>query len=128
MELHLARRVLNEAVLVYPREGTLLIPLGELSRSLKLAIDVDLGAGVAEGWFIREDQSFSLDLARNEVIVNDDIYILSDADYLKEFDDIYIKKALIEEWFPIDLDLKLSDLALYVNSRTPLPLEQQIER
>ncbi|PMH07770.1 hypothetical protein BCU75_18610 [Vibrio splendidus] len=128
LELHLARRVLNEAVLVYPREGTLLIPLGELSRSLKLAIDVDLGAGVAEGWFIREDQSFSLDLARNEVIVNDDIYILSDADYLKEFDDIYIKKALIEEWFPIDLDLKLSDLALYVNSRTPLPLEQQIER
>ena len=46
LELHLARRVLNEAVLVYPREGTLLVPLGELSRSLKLAIDVDPGAGV----------------------------------------------------------------------------------
>lgn len=128
LELHLARRVLNEAVLVYPREGTLLVPLGELSRSLKLAIDVDPGAGVAEGWFVREDQTFALNLTRNEVIVNGDTSTLLESDYLQEFDDIYINKTLIEKWFPIDLDLKLSDLTLYVNSRTPLPLEQQIER
>src|SRR6476660_9250396 len=67
LDLALDRRPLASGMTGYLRRGGVLLPLGEVARALEFAIEVDPGAGVASGWFLRENRRFSLTMERREV-------------------------------------------------------------
>ena len=128
LELRLGPVVLHDALLAYLDHESLLLPLSELVTALELPIEVSPGDGVAEGWFLRENRRFSLDLARREVQVEGAVATYDEALVERHADDIYVDKTLLERWLPIELELDLRSSRIVLRSREKLPIEEKIER
>ena len=91
-------------------------------------------SGGASGWFIREDNTFDLQLPAAQgkpilVVVNGQEYELSSQDYtLTDDGDIYVEAAAISQWMGLDFEFDFANLELFTDSDTPLPIEQRLAR
>jgi hypothetical protein len=128
LEMRLGRFVLSDGVLGYLYRGGVLLPLDEIARALEFPIVADPGSGQAEGWFLRENRRFSLDMGRGEVVVEGRRGGFDPALAELHVEDIYVDTTLLSQWFPVDFEFDLSRLLITVTSREPLPLEERLER
>jgi cell division septation protein DedD len=120
--------VLNEAMIGYLDGARVLLPLAEVARSLDFPISVNLGAGLAQGWFLAPNRVFHLDLARREVVVEGRRSALPEGMAELQSDDIFVDARMFEKWFPIDLEVQISSLQVAVTGREPLPIEARQAR
>lgn len=128
LKMQLRHFLINDGFIGYLTQGGVLLPLDEVMRTLNFPISVNPAAGQAQGWFLRENQKFSLDIPRNEVVVKGEItHFDPDLMYLRP-DDIYVDTTLLSKWFPVDFEFVLSSLMIKASSREPLPLEEKLER
>jgi len=122
-------QLLNEGFLVYLDQEDILIPLGVLSDMLGFPLEVTPATGTAQGWFVREENSFSLKYPfKNIRISNRDIAIEGQDVIELHEDDIYVNKKLLEKWFPINLTFKYNELALYLETKEALPFQEEAAR
>jgi hypothetical protein len=128
LEIQLDGHVLSDSFTAYQDGAQVLLPLGELSRLLTLAITVYPTQGTASGFVIREDRTFEL---------NVDDAVAGVRGQQKSFeprlaavigDDIYVASALLAHWLPVDFDIDLARLQLNVRPRERLPLQERLER
>ena len=101
LQVRLGRFILADAVLGYHSRAGLLLPLGGLMAALNFPIDVDVGEGQAEGWFLRENRRFFLDLARGEVVVEGRRSKFPAHQVELHQDDIYVNTEALSKWFPL---------------------------
>lgn len=128
VEVRLDQALLSSAMPAYDLNSHTLLPLGELSRLLGLAIQTRPDQGTASGYILTENRSFSLNLndARvsragvNEAFDPDQI--------VAEPDDLYVSIFLLERWLPVELDVERSSLILRVTPLETLPLQAQLQR
>ncbi|MBU3016731.1 sporulation protein [Paraglaciecola agarilytica] len=91
-------------------------------------------AGGVSGWFIREDNTFDLQLPTVqgepiEVTVNGQEYKLNNQDYtLTDDGDIYVEADAISQWMGLEFKFDFANLELFTDSDTPLPIEQRLAR
>ncbi len=104
-----------------------LVSLGDFSAALRLAIEVDAENGRANGWYIRENRNFDLDMATKSVVTDQGEFILS-ADTLLEENDIWAPVGDVMLWMGIDIDVSLSAQELRIESKVPFPLEEELNR
>ncbi|RKZ59407.1 MAG: hypothetical protein DRQ44_13740, partial [Gammaproteobacteria bacterium] len=119
---------LEDILPAYQRKDYLLVPLGLLSEILDLAIDVDTGSGIANGFVFNESNTFYLDTSRNEAIIKGInksydpalVYVLDD--------DIYIDARLISRWFGININVDLFSSTVKIKSDNDFPFIVRKER
>lgn len=129
LEVRLGSHVLSQGMLAYlDREGVLYLPLGDYTRLLDFPIRVDPEAQQASGWFLRESRLFSLNLRRDEVIVDGHRMPFAPASVRVIDHDIFVDVRLLARWFPVDIKFDLANLLVELTSREPLPLEQRLAR
>jgi len=132
LELYVNGSIRSRAVLGYLTQNSdlqgALLPLAVLSDVLSYAIDVDAAAGAAEGWFLRENNVFQLDLKRGTVLVGGEEKVLPEGGAEAHYEDVYVQARLLEEWFNLKIEIDISTLTLYVRSDESLPYEEQAER
>lgn len=128
LQLRLKNWVLSDGIFSYVEGGALLLPLGEMARALEFEISVDPTTGRANGWFLSENRLFSLDMARQEIVIEGrrDKY---DPRFVElHADDIYVDTRVLARWLPVDIDFDLSNSLVTVKSREPLEIERRLER
>jgi hypothetical protein len=119
---------LEDILPAYQRKDYLLVPLGLLSEILDLAIDVDIGSGVAKGFFFNENNTFHLDTSRSEATIkgvkktydNALVYVLDD--------DIYVDARLLSQWFDININVDLFSSTVKINAENSFPFIVRLER
>jgi hypothetical protein len=122
-------QLLNEGFLVYLDEDDILIPLGVLSEMLGFPIEVTPATGRAQGWFVREENTFSLKYPFGSITIGGQEIVLEGQDKVElHEDDIYVNKRLLEKWFPINLIFKFNELALYLSTKEALPFQEEAAR
>lgn len=128
LSLELDRTVLLDALIAYQHQTGILLPLVDVVDALEFPIDVDAENGRAEGWFLRENRLFLLDMRKGQVTVegNTESYTPELLELLP--DGIYVDAKLLSEWFPVDLEADLPRSRIVVTSREPLPVEQRLAR
>jgi hypothetical protein len=106
--------------------GIVLLPLGELSKLLGLAITVK--DEVAEGWFISPNRKVSIDCASHKVFIEgkEHKYMLEEIQPAQG--DIYVSSSLLSHWLPIDFRVSLNELTLNIKPREELPIEKKMKR
>ncbi len=112
----------------YLTASGLLLPLGDFARALDFSIAVEPENGRADGWFLREERIFSLDVARREVIVEAKRKSYPAALVELHEDDIFVDTRLLSRWFPVNVRFNLPNLTVKIVSLEPLPLEQRLAR
>lgn len=127
-QVQLNNLVLSEAFLGLLRGSTLLLPLGDLARALEFPITEDTRAGRADGWFLRENRLFSLDVGRGELILEGRTMEVDKRMIVVEPDGIFVDIRELARWFPIDFSFDMASLTIFVMSREPLPVEERLAR
>lgn len=118
----------REAIEAYRHPHGYFLPLGALSQALDFLITVDPKTGEAEGWFMKEDNTFSLDMDAERVNSQGpgDTYIPSLV--LRTDTDIFVDSQLLSQWLPLQFILHEQSLVLEVTSFDRLPKEQHEQR
>ncbi|WP_316979678.1 MSCRAMM family protein [Shumkonia mesophila] len=127
-ELRLNNLVLSEAFPGLLRGASLLLPLGDLARALEFPISEDPRAGYANGWFLRENRLFSLDVGRAEVVLEGRPIDIDRRMIIVEPDGIYVDIRQLARWFPVDFSFDTASLTVFIMSREPLPVEERLAR
>jgi hypothetical protein len=128
LEVRLDDNVLSGAIPAYQRNGQMLLPLGELSRLLTIAVQTRPAQGTASGFILNEDHSFSLNLMNAAVTRSGKSETFDAALAMQEPDDLYIAVDLIERWFPVELKINHSSQVLEVRTSEELPLQARLRR
>jgi len=127
LEVMLDGQVLSDSFAAYQDGTQTLLPLGELSRLLTLAIQVRPDRGSAEGR-LPHDRAFALNLPESLASVGGREQNFEPRLAGVVGDDIYVSRQLLTRWLPLDLQVDLTTLKLKVVPREKLPLQERLER
>lgn len=128
LEVRLNQSVLSGAIPAYDVGEHTLLPLGELTWLLTIAIQTRPGEGTASGFILSEDRGFSLNLDNATVTRAGVTETFDPALVLVEPDDLYVAKSLLEHWLPLRLEIDRSSLSLRVHPLEVLPLQARLRR
>ena len=109
------------------------LPLTELSEIFNFPVDADIGRSFASGWYLNEDNSYSIDAERGELVVKGQKRALEAEEIIVDDlggagGEMYVLLELLNEIWPVDMDVDLADLRLNVATETKLPFELSLER
>ncbi|MBW8848892.1 MAG: hypothetical protein JF607_28535, partial [Burkholderiales bacterium] len=127
LEVMLDGQIVSDSFSAYQDGTQTLLPLGELSRLLMLAVQVRPDRGSADGQLPHE-RAFALNLAESLVSVGGREQRFEPRLASVVGDDIYVSKQLLTRWLPLDLQVDLATLKLKVVPREKLPLQERLER
>jgi len=128
LEVRLGNTLLSDLITAYQHDSGVVIPLGQLSDILDIAIDVQAEKGQASGFILQEERSFFLDVGRKELELNKELSPFNNSLVLVNQDDIYVESQLLSMWLPIDFNVDLFSSRLNIDPREPLPMQQRAER
>ncbi len=103
------------------------ISLRDFADVLRLAIDVAGDGQSAEGWYIREQKTFSLDFAKKEVVTDHGHFNIS-GDTLFQDNEIFVPPAQLGLWLGLDMEVDVAAQALKISGDEKLPIQEEIER
>ncbi len=126
--LRLGNLNLAEDVTAYRTESGLCIDLAQTVEALEFPIAVRAGDGKADGWFLSEDRTFSLDVRGKTISIAGKSEALSTDDVTETADSLCVNIKALKRWFPITFEADLGNSIVKLVSREPLPIERQIER
>ena len=128
LEARLGELLLTDALPAYRLDGSFLLPLGELSRLLSLALEVDVARGTAEGFVLEESRRFSLRAREGAVTISGTESRFDRSRVEIHEDDLYVDVALLSKWLPVDLVVDPYAARVTVRPREPLPVQLRAER
>ncbi|MCG2586475.1 collagen binding domain-containing protein [Massilia sp. TS11] len=128
LEVRLGQDALTDSFSAYQLGRQTFLPLGELARLLTIAVRAQPEQGTASGFILQEGRGFRLDARAGLVTLGERSERFDPALVRVAEDDIYVDSSLLARWFPVDLSLDLSSLALLVTAREPLPLQLRLKR
>ncbi len=121
--------VLDDGFLIYMDGENIIVPLQYLSNLLGFPIEVNTETGTANGWFIKEKNSFELKKPYKFVTIRGKKQNIASGEIVENHeDDIYISKELIEKWLPIELNFNFQDLTIYLTTSEELPFQARAKR
>lgn len=125
---HNKKRFSLESI-IYGRveNAKVLLSLKDFFSVLEFPIIVNPQEKTAQGWYIRENRIFSLDLDAGIARSALGEFEVSSAAYAEEAD-IFVSQADLETWFGFELRLDASSLFLRVVTPEKLPIQERIER
>lgn len=122
-----SRSRLDGVVLSQSRNNKILVSLGDFASILQLPITVDLEGRSAKGWYIREENTFDLQIAEGYAETPAGRFSLSE-DVIFEDGDIWVPIAELGQWMSFDMETKVSTQSLDIKSSQPLPIQQRLLR
>lgn len=130
VDLHLrGRPILLESAFVYGDGSgtTLFVPLLQFTDSLGFVLDYNAADKTIEGWFLRETQHFSLDVAAKSdlrVTIAGRKEALSSTHLFQQDNDIYVPLQALSDWFKLGAVWDRATLRVTLSPPYLLPNEE----
>ena len=119
---------LSDGLGAYSSRAGLFLPLGELSRLLDLAIEIDPQRQRAGGWALSETRRVLVDIPAGKAQVGDISLALTPSDAVYRDGEIYLRSTVLEQLLPLKLKASTSALTLVVTPTEPLPFQERLAR
>ena len=119
---------LDEVIPAYRLDSDYYLPLSILSQILGISIKVDLGTKTADGFIIKQERSFHLDIAHHEITLNGESLSFPPEQVFVFPDDIYINANQLQKWWPMKFELNLFTSQLLIKTQEPLPFQKRLLR
>lgn len=105
-----------------------MLSLNDFISAAEFAISISLDGQKAEGWFIRQDQIFALDVLKHQATVNGKSFDIPPENILSQDGDILIKGSTLAELFELKLKTDVQSQVLNIASKQPWPMQEKAER
>ena len=119
---------LNQIIVGYGDRDKAFLPLREFVQALDFPIKTNAESGTATGWFISEDRSFELDIAKKSIRINNENLPWDSGAILIRDENIFVDQRTLSKWFPVDFELSFSNLSVSMTPRERLPVQDQLDR
>ncbi|MBU0858329.1 MAG: hypothetical protein KJ667_00170, partial [Alphaproteobacteria bacterium] len=128
LKIKLGKTYLSDTVMGIKEGRDVLLSLRDFTAIARFAIDVRPEEGIAEGWFIREDQKFQLDTNTGQVIAGDQRFTF-DSDMVRVQDgDIYVRGQALGTWLGFEMNLEFGQQIAEIESEQKWPVENMLAR
>lgn len=135
LSVQVGRYLLSDGVLAYQYQDRYYLPMIALSEELSFFIDPDLSRNAVSGWAGTEDNTYTIDASRGELIIRGRRESLSPTETLPAdmvgTDDLYVQQEVLAKIWPINAAVNLPNLSLDVlvdEDAAKLPFMLRIER
>ncbi|MCU0946744.1 MAG: hypothetical protein MUF47_00620 [Porphyrobacter sp.] len=128
LQLKIAGIDATDTVVAYGTREAVYLPLGELARILDLAIRVSDDGNYANGWFLSEKRTLTINLREQKLITSAGERLLKPGDAQAFDGELFLRSDLFREIFPLDLKPNLRAQAIYLATREPFPFEERMRR
>lgn len=105
-----------------------LLSLSEFASFAGFPIKVDGPAGLAEGWHRAQENTFRLDAGKRVATVSGRSFTLEEGDLIEDGGDIFVRSALLAQWFDVGLKADLQSQTIGIYPLSPLPIQERIDR
>ncbi len=126
--VRLGKLLLADDIFSFTEGGKLYLSMQDFFTGVGFKIKVNSENGIADGWYIRENNRFSFDLDNKTANVNGKIYDILDDAYRIRDGDIYILSDTLAQWFDMEIAPEYSSLYLSIKSERKLPIQEKKER
>ena len=110
------------------QNGKLYFSFRELCDGLSFPLKVNTENHTAQGWYIREDFNFIMDLKQGLVISRGEQFAVTEDDWFPQDGEVYISAEKIYEWMKIEAELNVGALLVDFAGDEPFPIEDKIAR
>ncbi len=114
---------LDSLILGRSEQKKVLLSLRDFVTALEFPIEYDAETEKAEGWYIRENRTFTLDGKAREVKSGSATFRFSDAVKVEE-DDVFVPVDELAQWFDFKLKTEVNFLTIALESDRPLPIQE----
>ncbi|MBI1402878.1 MAG: hypothetical protein GC147_06670 [Porphyrobacter sp.] len=118
----------SDTVVAYGTRDAVYLPLGELARILDLAIRVSDDGHYANGWFLDESRTLTVNLREGRLVTAGGERPLAPGEAQAFDGEMYLRREVFEEIFPLEVKANLRAQALYLATREPFPFEERMRR
>jgi len=127
-EVTLDRGSLTDSLQAYATERSVLVPVGELSRLLDLAIDVDPRQRRIVGRIGEAQRPLLVDLATGTARIDGRPVPLEPWQAAASLTDIYVDTGLVEKLLPLRVNVDTEGLVLALTATEELPIQARVGR
>ncbi len=124
-QIKIDHRALQGDMLALKDQGRLFVSLRDFFAVLGFPIRIDPEAGRAEGWFIRENRSFMLDMKAGTVNAAGKAFSVSPETVREEDGEFLVSLDTLGLWFDMTFEPDLARQSLTLKSAVPLPLQER---
>ena len=124
-------RPLSAGIFAVQQDGRYYLPLATLSDLMGFYVDVNLNDRSFSGWAVDESRSYEIDVVDNQLIYRDNKIPLPAGAVLDASiadDDLYVLLEVLNEIWPVKINVELASLALFIEADEDLPFAKILER
>lgn len=134
LEVRMGPAIITPATLVWEHDGRYYLPLADIAENYEFVItDSDMARGYVQGWYISEDNRFSVDRARLEAYHKGRRIPLQETDFIDHpaggKTDLYMQMDVFSHiWPEISFRVDLPNMQLLADSDAYFPFMARRER
>ncbi|HRQ60126.1 MAG TPA: hypothetical protein PLO23_01185, partial [Alphaproteobacteria bacterium] len=129
LQIELPKRMrLPDPVMAIKQGRDVMISLSDLSTIARFKSEVLPEARRAEGWFIRQEKNFNLDVAAGTAQVAGENYTLKEGDVLEQDNDIFVRADALSSWMGFDMEVSLQRQNIKVTNGEKWPVQEMLDR
>ncbi len=122
-----------DAVFAYQFKGSYYLPIIELAEAYEFFVEAETDRAYATGFAGREENTFTIDGEKNELIVKGErrelpVDALLPPEYLPDGDDIYVQLEVLNEIWPVRMWVELSAITIYADAEEELSFVRRKQR
>ncbi len=111
------------------KEGyDVMISLTDFLVAAGFPIKVDGQKGTAQGWYIRENQKFALDVKAQQVTVSNKVQKIKSEDVRLDGEDILVRGQILAQWFEFNLSVNPQGQNMNIVSAQDWPIQEKMDR
>ena len=126
--VQLDNSTLTESLTAYGDPSDPLVPVGELSRLLDLALDIQPRNGLITGRIGESQRPITIDLTSGQALVGGRVIALAPPGSKVTGSDIYLRASLLSKLLPVTIRASADELLLDLTAREKLPIQARRER
>ncbi|WP_083554903.1 hypothetical protein [Novosphingobium sp. NDB2Meth1] len=128
LQIETAQGEMSDTIVAYGLRQGVYLPLGAMTRFLDLPIAVSDDGHYANGWFLNEKRTVTLNLRDGTLVVAGKTVPLGRGDAVAFEGELYLKAERFSDLFPLDLKVDLRAQTIAVKTREPFPFEERLAR
>ncbi len=118
----------TDTIIAYGTRGVVYLPVGEIARILDLAIRVSDDGNYANGWFLDETRTLTINLREQILTTAAGKRALMPGEAQAFDGEMFIRSEIFSEIFPIEIKPNLRSQAIYLATLEPFPFEERMRR
>lgn len=118
----------TDTIVAYGTREAIYLPVGETARILDLAIRVSDDGNYANGWFLEEARTLTINLREQALTTRTGRRPLKPGDAQAFEGEMFLRSEVFEEIFPLEMKPDLRAQAIYLATLEPFPFEERMKR